>query len=184
MFVKHLVTISFLILAVHSEWQMPLLINKMQPKNVKYDESISYRLPNNTRPLHYDILISTGIHIPDFEFFGTVNIQILILETSQQIVMNYKQLTIQIINLFDANDSLIQTNVPFNLIEAQEFLEINPLVQLIQGQKYFVQINYNGTLRTDDYGFFRSSYVNEIGREIFQATTQFQATDARHAFPW
>jgi aminopeptidase N len=184
MILKYLVTTSFLILTAHAEWQMPLLINKEQSKMRVDDGSVSYRLPNNSRPLHYDIFISTGIHIPEFEFQGVVGVRIVVLETSQQIVMNYKQLTISNIHLFDNNDLIIQTNVPFALLEAQELLVISPQMQLVQGQILRVQINYSGTLRTDDYGFFRSSYVHESGRRVWQATTQFQATDARHAFPW
>lgn len=183
MFLLYLVTTSFLTLTTHAEWQMPLLINKGQPKNRDYDGSVSYRLPNNTRPLHYDIFISTGIHIPEFEFHGVVSIRFVVLETSQRIVLNCKQLTIFSVNLFDANDQLLQVQ-DFSLIPPQEFLVINPQIQLVEGLQYRVQINYTGTLRTDDYGFFRSSYIHESGREIFQATTQFQSTDARHAFPW
>lgn len=184
MILKYLVTTSFLLLSAQAEWQMPLLINKEQPKIIQRDENISYRLKNNTRPLHYDIFISTDIHIPQFGFQGIVAIQLVVLEDSQQIVLNYKQLTINAIQLFDSNDLLIQSNVPFNLLEAQELLVINPQVQLLAGQIFRVQINYNGTLRSDDYGFFQSSYVHESGKRVFQATTQFQATDARHGFPW
>lgn len=167
-----------------AEWQMPLLMNKKQPDNRKFDESVTYRLPNNTRPLHYDILISSGIHAGDFNFDGEVTVRIVAIENSSEITLNSKWLAIKNIDLFNADDQIIQSNVQFQLHERVEFLEIIPLQQLLANEEYILRINYAGTLRTDDYGFFRTSYFHENGQQIFQATTQFQATDARHGFPW
>lgn len=182
MILKCLVIALWLTSTAFAEWQMPLLMNKKQPDNRKFDESVTYRLPNNTRPLHYDILISSGIHAGDFD--GEVTVRIVAIENSSEITLNSKWLAIKNIDLFNADDQIIQSNVQFQLHERVEFLEIIPLQQLLANEEYILRINYAGTLRTDDYGFFRTSYFHENGQQIFQATTQFQATDARHGFPW
>lgn len=145
--------------------------------------SHSFRLPNNTIPLHYDVWLSTEIHVPIFDFNGVVTIRLRAVEDSSEIVVNYKQLNIINIDFLDSNQQLIQPNVNFELREAVEMISIRPTRKLIANQEYHVRINYRGVLRTDNYGFYRASYIDEEGNRIWYATTQFQATDCRHAFP-
>lgn len=147
-------------------------------------DGISYRLPNTTTPLAYNIWISTDIHLGEFGFNGQVIIRILVLETTREIVLQYRMMTIDIVSLFDSNNNLIQNNVPWYQNETVEFLIITPNQQLIQGQEYFISVRYNATIRDDGLGFHRGSYVNSAGNTAWFAATQFQATQARHAFPW
>lgn len=144
----------------------------------------NYRLPNNTVPLHYDIWLSTDVHRDVFDFDGRVTIQIQAVENTPSITIHYRELTIVKVDLFNAGVSLIQPDVLFETREDVEFLIITPILPLVQGLIYYVEITYIGVLRNDNAGFYRSSYVNPLGRTVWLATTQFQATDARHAFPW
>lgn len=143
-----------------------------------------YRLPNNTFPVHYDITLITNIHVGDFGFTGRVDILIQALENTNNITLHYRELTFLAVNLLDANGVSIQSPVPYTLQEDVEFLVIQPAAQLTAGTRYIVQILYAGILRDDDAGFYRSSYVDSFGRTVWLATTQFESTDARHAFPW
>lgn len=143
-----------------------------------------YRLPNNTFPVHYDITLITNIHVGDFEFAGRVDILIQAVENTNNITLHYRELTFLTVNLLNANGVSIQSPVPFTLQEDVEFLVIQPTAQLTAGTRYIVQILYVGILRNDDAGFYRSSYVDSFGRTVWLATTQFESTDARHAFPW
>lgn len=148
-------------------------------------DGLSYRLPNNTRPLTYDIWISTDIHRGDFEFDGRVNILIEVVQNTVDIVLHYRQMNVQTVNLFFADNTVLEPNVAFVQNETLEFLVIRPSLTLIQGQRVIVQVFYNGVIREDSSGFYRSSYVDpETNERVWLATTQFQATDARHAFPW
>ncbi|XP_070503360.1 aminopeptidase N-like [Chironomus tepperi] len=145
--------------------------------------ALSFRLPNNTVPIHYDISLLTDIHLGNFDFFGTVTIDIRVLEATETITVHYRQSTIASIDLLDFNGRLIESNVNYEQIEEVEFLVIKPRATLLEFHQYKVVIRYRALLRTDDYGFYRASYLNEEGKRIWVATTQFQATDARHAFP-
>lgn len=147
-------------------------------------DGIAYRLPNNTIPLRYDIWLSTDIHSGNFTFEGRVTIQIQAVENTASITLHYRQLTIVNINLLDSTGSTIQTAVPWRPQDNVEFLIITPTAPLVQGQTYSVVISYIGELRNDDAGFYRSSYVDNLGVRKWLATTQFESTDARHAFPW
>jgi aminopeptidase N len=147
-------------------------------------DGIDYRLPNNTIPIHYDIWLSTDIHIPTFSFNGLVSIRIKALENSSSITIHYRQLTIVNIDLFDSNDVLIQSDLAYREKKVEEFLIIEPQNLLLQNQEYIIKVNYAGKIRDDDAGFYRSSYVDELGNRKWLAVTQFESTDARHAFPW
>lgn len=58
------------------------------------------------------------------------------------------------------------------------------LVELIADRSYSLIIDFNGLLSTTEMtGFYKSSYVTYDGTTRYLATTQFQPTSARRAFP-
>lgn len=147
-------------------------------------DGISYRLPNTTIPLTYNIWLSTHIHRGELQYDGQVTIRIECVETTPQITLQYRLMTISTVTLFDSNNNLIQVNVPFYLNATVEFLVITPSQQLIEGHEYLVTVTYNATLRDDNMGFNYNSYIDGEGNERFWATTLFLPTDTRSAFPW
>jgi Peptidase M1 N-terminal domain len=147
-------------------------------------DNLDYRLPNNTKPLRYDIQLTTDIHKGNFTFVGRVTIQIEAIENSTEITMHYRELTIVNVALLGSSGETIQSNVPFTKKEDVEFLIITPTQRLTENTFYLIVIDYIGELRDDDAGFYRSSYVDISGSKKWLATTQFESTDARHAFPW
>ena len=55
---------------------------------------------------------------------------------------------------------------------------------LIPGRQYKVRIHYTAYLRDNLKGFYRSVYTDPVTNTTeYVAVTQFQATDARRAFP-
>lgn len=147
-------------------------------------DGVDYRLPNDTKPIHYDIWLSTDIHRGDFAFEGRVSILIEAIANTSEIKLHYRQITITNVRLSRDTGGTIHSSARFELVPLTEFLVIRPTQPLRQNLKYIVEISYSGVLRSDDAGFYRSSYVNPQGETVWLATTQFQATDARHAFPW
>jgi aminopeptidase N len=147
-------------------------------------DNIDYRLPNNSKPLRYDIFLSTDNHKGNFTFTGRVTIQIQVIENSTEVTLHYRELTIVNVALLRSGGGTIQSNVAFTQREDVEFLIIRPTVRLIEGTIYSIVITYIGELRNDDAGFYRSSYLDISNTRRWLATTQFESTDARHAFPW
>lgn len=143
-----------------------------------------YRLPNTTRPLHYNVWLSTAIHQGDFDFHGVVDIHIEAVNNTAEIVVQSRQLTIYVIDLLTLDGTVFEEDVAHSFQADPEFLVITPAQALIAGEQIMVRIYYGGVLRNDDAGFYRSSYVNSSGERVYLATTQFEATDARHGFPW
>lgn len=157
--------------------------DQITPFTDPYD-GIDYRLPNSTIPLRYDIWLSTDIHRGVFDFSGRVTIQIEALENTATVTVQIRELTIVNVDLYNAFGVLIQSSVPWTTQDNVEFLIIRPTVALVASQIYSLEVTYNGVLRDDDAGFYRSSYTDSIGNTVWLATTQFESTDARHAFPW
>lgn len=153
-------------------------------------DPIIYRLPNNTRPIAYNIHLTTNVHTQnDFNFTGTVAITLEgVGNPSNTITLHHRELTI-----LSAKLSLSTTpNVDITLIQPPAYNAENEFLTytlgtgatpIQAGLKYVLTIKYTGTLRTDESGFYRSSYVSAAGEKRWLATTQFEQTDARHAFP-
>lgn len=144
-------------------------------------DGINWRLPNNTRPIHYEIFLTTNIHVGEFSFGGHVEITIEAVEDTDLITLHYRELTISDVKLLDLRTSSLM-DVTFTLEPGREFLHVHPANFLAEGARYVVIVDYVGILRNDDAGFYRSWYERNDTR-VWLATTQFQATDARHAFP-
>lgn len=127
----------------------------------------SYRLPNNTTPEFYDISLVTFIDRNEFSFSGVVEIEVRILEDSTNITLHARQLKIKRVLLRDSSENNIN-DVTFTYDETREFLTILTTEKLLhRGEKYVLKVFYNGELRTDQAGFFRTSYIDERNTEMF-----------------
>lgn len=126
---------------------------------------VLYRLPNNTRPISYDLQITTNVHThTNLGFSGKVGIRFIVLETSRTITLHQRQLTIGATSLVLANNpdqSIALAPIQYNAVT--EFLTITlATTDLIVGNEYILTIDFNGTHRVDK-GFFYLSYKNAQG---------------------
>lgn len=67
--------------------------------------------------------------------------------------------------------------------DKKEFCTISVEPALEAGHTYVMDIEFKGLLYGSLYGFYRSSYKDNNGTRIWMASTQFEATHAREAFP-
>lgn len=160
------------------------ITKRVENVEVRQDDGRRYRLPNDTVPETYDITLTTRIDNANFTFDGKVQIGILARESTQRITLHHRQLTIISVQLFTLTTPQQELAVgAFSYDPVVEFLEIPVPGGLTAGSRYLLSIEYLGTLREDNYGFYRSSYRNDNGEQIWLVATQFESTDARHAFP-
>jgi aminopeptidase N len=126
-------------------------------------QSTSYRLYNATYPLRYDLALTTRIHVADFQFSGQVRILLHARDNTNSITLHSKMQIINSVLLARADGSMI--DVQYELELATEFLTvtITETDTLQAGSNYTLTISYDGQLRTDDGGFYRSSYLDETG---------------------
>lgn len=129
---------------------------------------INYRLPNNTKPVTYDVTLATDVHKGDFNFTGTVIIELEVIEKdTNEIILHTKNLTIDAINLF-ANNNVIENhsiNTTYKYENTTNFLIITTTETLVEKLFYRLEIKYHGELASDGSGFFRSSYVDAKGEK-------------------
>ncbi|XP_012252261.2 uncharacterized protein LOC105683883 [Athalia rosae] len=152
-------------------------------KNIIEDRATeAYRLPNTLSPEKYTITLTPYIYEGNFTFDGTVNIAINVIETTNNIYLHAKNLVIESVQVTLANSSsVLDTVVVLN--NATDVLHIILGKPLAAGSTVNLEIGYTGILAIDMTGFYRSSYTDVNGNLKWIATTQFQPTYARQAFP-
>lgn len=144
----------------------------------------TYRLPNNTRPFYYDIFLWTDVDRKIFDFYGRVRIGIEAIETTNTVTLQYRDLEIEKVTLLDTVGNVIADNLEFEYVEPKqlEFLRITLPRFMQSNENFLLDIVYKGYLNTYQAGFYRANFFD--GNDtVYYAVTQFQATDARSAFP-
>lgn len=145
----------FIFIFVPSVFSSPLEKNLIQNtvSNVAVTQS-DYRLPDNVKPLTYDLLI-----VPFFEnftFVGVTTIEVTISNITNQIILNQLDLNIHNITLTLSGTNVNQTFTTNNTLQR---LIITALSPLNVSSNYVITISYDGTLTENMLGFYRSSYV-------------------------
>ena len=139
----------------------------------------NFRLPKHSSPTRYKIELS-----PDLEqkrFQGKVEININILERTKEISLNVAELDIDTIaiNLSDSNSIEI---LDWEIDDQYEIMKVNFSDYLSLGE-INLSISYSGLLNDKLRGFYHSTFKDSEGITQSIATTQFESTDARRAFP-
>ncbi|XKL66707.1 hypothetical protein PGB90_010127 [Kerria lacca] len=146
-------------------------------KNYNSTKNI-YKLPQTTKPLSYNLTICPELS-GNFNFSGTVEIEILVEDTTSDIYLHSSGLDIKGVNVKKKNRN-IEAN--FIIEKESELLNIKTSPPMVKSNTYVVKIKYEGTLNDNMVGFYRSSY--KTGNQInWLATTQFEPVYARRAFP-
>ncbi len=135
------------------------------------------RLPDAIVPSRYQIELRPDISAATFT--GRVDIEIDCVRSTHEIVCNAADLKIfDVVLTVDGVDF----NPTFRLVSDTERLHIQVDAGLAVGPARLT-IEFSGTLNDMLQGFYRSTYADDSGTEQVIATTQFQSTDARRAFP-
>lgn len=137
-----------------------------------------YRLGRAVVPSAYRIFLT-----PDLEnatFAGRVEIDVDILESVSEIKMHAAELELGAATVSDGGTSY--RSHEHRLDEVYETVTFRFDRQLPVGPAV-IEIAFDGVLNDQLRGFYRSSYVDEAGATHTIATTQFENTDARRAFP-
>ena len=136
-----------------------------------------FRLPRTVVPSHYGIRL-----VPDLAaatFTGTVAIDVDVAEATSSVVMNALDLTITSASVVADAVSL---DADWSLDEERDRLTLE-LDGVLPAGPAVVHVAFEGVLNDLLRGFYRSTYTDDDGTEHVIATTQFEATDARRAFP-
>uniref|UniRef100_A0A671VPZ0 Aminopeptidase n=1 Tax=Sparus aurata TaxID=8175 RepID=A0A671VPZ0_SPAAU len=147
----------------------------LAPDNLSFPWS-RLRLPRYIIPLHYRLLLHPNI--TNLSFTGSVQIQIDVQNNTNWVVLHSKGLRISMATILDQNLVLPVLHNPSH----EQIGIFSPRV-LSNGQKYFLYIEFEAELAEGFYGFYKSTYRTSTGETRILASTHFEPTSARMAFP-
>jgi puromycin-sensitive aminopeptidase len=137
-----------------------------------------FRLPQHASPTRYDLQLEPDLTALTFTGEETVTLDVA--APTAEIVLNAVELTIGEATITSARgDSLRGVAVAD---EPAERCRITFPSTLAPGT-WRLRLVFRGTLNDKLRGFYRSSYKDPNGEVRLMAATQFEATDARRAFP-
>ena len=135
-------------------------------------------LPDNVRPVHYQITLQPDME--KFTFDGLEVIDIEVKEATSEIVLNAADLRVPSGMLIKDGQWIRASAITLDEDSQTVTLAFAEPVEPGPAQ---LDLRFVGELNDKLRGFYRSQYVNPEGETAYLATTQFEATDARRAFP-
>jgi puromycin-sensitive aminopeptidase len=138
-----------------------------------------YRLPRSVLPDRYELTLT-----PDLggaTFAGEERVTVRVVEPVAEIALNAIELQIHTAELA-SDDGRTVLGGPIAYDEAEERATID-LGGVAEPGVWHLHLTFTGILNDKLHGFYRSTFRDEDGVEQVIATTQFEATDARRAFP-
>ncbi len=138
-----------------------------------------HRLPRTAIPRRYQLVIEPDLE--QFTFRGSVEIDLEITEALSEIVLNAVDLEITRAVLRVGEESAgIEGTVSYQT----EFQRaVIGLSEVAPAGAAVLSMEFTGVLNDQLQGFYRSTFTDVDGQDQVIATTQFEATDARRAFP-
>ncbi|XP_064412789.1 endoplasmic reticulum aminopeptidase 2 [Latimeria chalumnae] len=142
------------------------------------------RLPGGILPVHYYLLIHPNL--TTLNFTGFVKIEVLVKQATSSIVLHSKHLEIRKASLEEEEEGGGRPSE-----RGLQVLEYPPHEQvalqsdklLVPDKKYFINIVFAANLSDGFYGFYKSTYKTKDGQTRVLASTHFEPTSARMAFP-
>nr|XP_023019115.1 glutamyl aminopeptidase-like isoform X2 [Leptinotarsa decemlineata] len=145
------------------------------PSTSTPDKMSKYRLPTAVRPLVYDLFLypnlTTGL------FTGKVKVDVQVLSNTDRIILNSNSLTINKVQI----DSVVGS---YCLDPTHELLTISKADEAgFKIGNATIEIDFSGDMKNRIVGLYTSSYKSASGENRQIATSKFEPTYARQAYP-
>eukprot|EP00095_Tigriopus_kingsejongensis_P003865 maker-scaffold1168_size57759-snap-gene-0.7 protein:Tk03865 transcript:maker-scaffold1168_size57759-snap-gene-0.7-mRNA-1 annotation:"aminopeptidase n" len=141
-------------------------------------------LPTHMIPFKYKVQLVPFIIPDNYTIKGYTEIHMMCQESASNVTVHINNLNItqDLVSLKDHQGQDIQiTGHKYD--KEREFYIIELGHDLVPGTNYTMSVHFVAELADGLNGFYRSTYQNNDGEDVVLATTQFQAVDARRAFP-
>ena len=136
-----------------------------------------YRLPRTVVPTRYDLRLEPDLETHTFQGRETVELEIA--QPVNEIVLNSLEIEIRKAVLHTDQLDLV-AEVSYDEQAQRAILGLNGTAP---DGPATLELEFSGILNDQLHGFYRSKFTDVDGVEQTIATTQFEATDARRAFP-
>ncbi len=140
--------------------------------------SSAVMLPGNVKPRKYTLTLAPNLE--DFTFRGEETIQVEVVEPTSEITLNSSEISILSCAVRDSRGATRTAQVSYNEAEETATFSFDPALPRGAAE---LRLEFTGTLNDKLRGFYRSYYTDIQGNERYLASTQFEPTDARRAFP-
>lgn len=151
-------------------------------------------LPDNIKPINYDLSLYDLELGGAFSYQGTVSVLAKVVKSSKEITLNSHQLKIHSVEVSLEHTKTQQTfkSTGISYDAPRQRATISFAEDLPTSEKAAIIIKFQGTINNDMAGFYRSKYkpattpaasVPKDGDSHVMFSTQFESCDARRAFP-
>jgi puromycin-sensitive aminopeptidase len=138
-----------------------------------------YRLPRTVIPSRYELRMEPDLSSASFA--GNLVVDVEVVEPTTEVVLNALDLVIASAEMVDtAGEVHPATSIEYDSDKQRVALGFSGTLAPGNWQ---LRTTFAGILNDKLCGFYRSTYKDEDGNDQVIATTQFEATDARRAFP-
>uniref|UniRef100_A0A8C5A8V0 Aminopeptidase n=1 Tax=Gadus morhua TaxID=8049 RepID=A0A8C5A8V0_GADMO len=137
------------------------------------------RLPTDVFPVNYGLCLKPDLI--DFTFEGKLEAAVEVTQPTNQIVMNCADIDIITASFVPEGGEEVNAT-GFNYQNEDEKVTLS-FPSTLQKGSAILKIDFVGELNDKMKGFYRSKYASPSGEVRYAAVTQFEATDARRAFP-
>lgn len=149
-----------------------------QETSISADKALEYRLPTLVTPDRYDLRLTPDL--TSFTFAGEERVAVKVHQPTAEVVLNALELELDEAAAERAGKTLRATKIE---LEPQRERAHIHFPQPLEPGDWTLTIKFRGILNDKLHGFYRSTYTDSAGKSHTLATTQFEATDARRAFP-
>jgi puromycin-sensitive aminopeptidase len=129
-------------------------------------------------PERYELTLTPDL--ADGTFTGESRVAVRVVEPVDEIVLNAIELDIHSAELVDERGNRLVGTIKLDEVEERATIALDATA--VTGS-WHLHLTFTGILNDKLHGFYRSTFKDQDGNERAIATTQFEATDARRAFP-
>ncbi len=137
----------------------------------------NHRLATHVKPERYEIMLKPDLI--NFTFIGEESIYLTITKLSREITIHSADLQIDSVEFDHGKSNISSGKVVYDKVGEMVVLTFPKNIKIGKG---ILKLKFTGTLNDKMRGFYRSKFSHE-GKVKHMATTQFESTDARRAFP-
>src|SRR5882672_5189021 len=137
-----------------------------------------YRLPTTATPDRYELRLTPDL--TTWTFTGEERVAVRVHEPVREIILNAAELELHAVSFKTADGKVLPGRVSLDSENERAILSFAEAVPAGGGE---LEIHFTGILNDKLHGFYRSTYKGADGQDKPLASTQFESTDARRAFP-
>src|SRR5437763_13471661 len=147
-------------------------------RGVPMSEQKPYRSPTTVTPERYQIRLTPDLSAA--RFAGEEKVLLQIQEPVREIILNAAELELKSVSIKGSSSTTVQGEAVLDTENEQATLKF---AQELNPGRWELRLTFSGILNDKLHGFYRSTYKDANGKEKALASTQFESTDARRAFP-